>query len=276
MNLTELLHQRETIGLDAIESVALMDRYDSKFVVPEKWLQHVVEDLNEHQILTIEGHVRTRYNNLYFDTTDKQCLQDHIRGRASRFKIRIRHYDNTGVAFLEVKRRDVYGKTTKERMVRRQTNPWNASLTSHEESFLASLVPFAHLLKPVLQSSFERFTLAHLATAERITFDQNLRFVSPERHADDSAWISPLPHLSVVEWKQHQINHQGSLIQSFRRQAGRRGPLGRSLRMSKFVLGNSVISPQHPMRTYRSALRDLNRAEHYAANPTFAPESLLR
>ena len=29
------------------------------------------------------------------------------------------------------------------------------------------------------------------------------------------------------------------------------------------------------MRTYRSALRDLARAEHYAANPTFAPQSDL-
>lgn len=276
MNLTDLLHQREAIGLNAIESVALMDRYDSKFVVPETWLKPVVEDLTEHQILSIEGHVQTRYNNLYFDTVDRQCLEDHIRGRSSRFKIRIRHYENTGVAFLEVKRRDVYGKTTKERMVRDQANAWDAPLTPREGEFLASLVPYAHALKPVLQGSFDRFTLAHLPSGERITFDQNLRFFDPALSAHDHAWSSPVPHLAIVEWKQHQINHQGSLIQSFRHQPERRGPLGRALRMSKFVLGNSVTRPQHPMRTYRSALRDLHRAEHYAANPTFAPESLLR
>ena len=52
-----------------------MDRYDSKFVVPVAVASgQLVQDLSEHSVLTIEGHVRTRYNNLYFDTTDKQCF----------------------------------------------------------------------------------------------------------------------------------------------------------------------------------------------------------
>lgn len=276
LNLTELLLHKESIGLDAIESVALMDRFDSKFVVPVDWLVPVVTDLNEHSVLTIEGHTSTKYNNLYLDTDEAQCLEDHTRGRNSRFKIRIRHYDNTGVAFLEVKRRDVYGKTTKERMVRSSDQAWNAPLTEGEKSFVAQLVPYADELKPTLQSSFERFTLVHLASGERITFDQNLAYVKPKHCSDAGAWSRPIPHLAVVEWKQSTVNHQGSLIQSFRRQPGRRGPLGRSLRISKFVLGNAVTTPHHPMRSYRSALRDLTRAEHYAANPTFAPESLLR
>lgn len=276
LNLSDLLQNRESIGLDAIESVALMDRYDSKFVVPVSWLLPVVKDLQEHQVLTIQGHASTKYDNLYFDTADRRCLEDHVRGRSARFKIRIRHYDNTGVAFLEVKHRDVYGKTTKERLVRSAEAPWNAPLTERERDFLASLIPCWNDLTPVLQSSFERFTLAHLPTGERITFDRDLAFVQPEQSGDPGSWKRPISHLSIVEWKQHTINHQGSLIQSFRQQPGRRGPLGRALRVSKFVLGNSVTTPTHPMRSYRSALRDLARAEHYAANPTFAPESLLR
>lgn len=276
LNLNELLHRKESIGLDAIESVALMDRFDSKFVVPTDWLAQVVTDLSEHRVLTIEGHPSTRYNNLYFDTANAQCLEDHTRGRNSRFKIRIRHYDNTGVAFLEVKRRDVYGKTTKERMVRSSSLAWNDPLTDREQAFLAELVPYADQLEPMLQSSFERFTLVHLESGERITFDQDLAYVQPDQSADSHAWTRPIPHLAVVEWKQSTVNHQGSLIQSFRRQPGRRGPLGRALRVSKFVLGNAVTAPNRPIRSYRSALRDLARAEHYAANPTFALESLLR
>ena len=276
LNLTELLQRKESIGLDAIESVALMDRFDSKFVVPTDWLSPVVTDLHEHCVLTIEGHTSTKYNNLYFDTDKARCLEDHTRGRNSRFKIRIRQYDNTGVAFLEVKRRDVYGKTTKERMVRSSSLAWNAQLTDRELAFLDELVPYADKLEPMLQSSFERFTLVHLQSGERITFDRDLAYVKPDQRADSHAWTRPIPHLAVVEWKQSTINHQGSLIQSFRRQPGRRGPLGRALRVSKFVLGNAVTAPHRPVRSYRSALRDLNRAEHYAANPTFAPESLLR
>ena len=276
LNLTALLQRKESIGLDAIESVALMDRFDSKFVVPTDWLTPVVTDLHKHRVLTIEGHTSTKYNNLYFDTANAQCLEDHTRGRNSRFKIRIRHYDNTGMAFLEVKRRDVHGKTTKERMVRSSSLAWNAPLTDRERAFLAELVPYADKLEPMLQSSFERFTLVHLQSGERITFDRDLAYVKPDQRADSHAWTRPIPHLVVVEWKQSTINHQGSLIQSFRRQPGRRGPLGRALRVSKFVLGNAVTTPHRPIRSYRSALRDLYRAEHYAANPTFALESLLR
>lgn len=259
-----------------MDSVALMDRYDSKFLVPVDWLVPVVHDLSEHQVLTVQGQASTSYNNLYFDTGEKRCLEDHIRGKSARFKIRIRHYDNTGVAFLEVKQRDVYGKTTKQRLERSNSSDWNAPLEDAERHFLGSLVPYADDLHPVLQSSFTRFTLVHLTTGERITFDQNLAFVNPSNHPEASAWMKPVPHLAVVEWKQPQINHQGSLIQAFRQQPGRRGPLGRALRMSKFVLGNSVIQPDRPMRSYQSALRDLRRAEHYASNPTFAYESLLQ
>lgn len=272
-SLIDVLHQRTSIGLDAIESVALMDRFDSKYVVPMEWLMNVLEAMPEHAVLTVEKQVTTRYNNLYFDTPDARCFEDHVRGRSARFKVRIRHYDNTGVAFLEVKRRDVYGKTTKERLVRASEQAWDAPLTERERAFVAQHVPFANELSPVLQSSFERFTLAHLASGERITFDTDLSFVHPE---NQESWIRPVPHLAVVEWKQHVVNHQGSLIQAFRRQAGRRGPLGRSLRVSKFVLGSSQLAPQRPVRTYRSALRDLARAEHYASNPTFEPQSLLR
>jgi hypothetical protein len=272
-SLNDVLQQREPIGLDAIESVALMDRFDSKFVVPTDWLVDVVLAMPQHDVLTIEKQVSTRYNNLYFDTPEGRCFEDHVRGRSTRFKVRVRQYDNTGVAFLEVKKRDVHGKTTKARLVRGQDQAWDAPLTSRDRAFLVQHVPFASSLRPTMQSSFERFTLAHLASGERITFDTNLAFVNP---VAEDGWVRPCSHLAVVEWKQHVINHQGSLIQAFRSQAGRRGPLGRALRVSKFVLGSAQLSPERHVRTYRAALRDIQRAEYYASNPTFAPQSLLR
>ena len=275
-DLLDVLHGRQPIGLEAIESVALMDRFDSKFLVPVHWLLEVVQYLKSHQVLTIDGQVSTRYNNLYFDTADWISLEDHIRGRNTRFKIRIRQYENTGVAFLEVKKRDVYGKTTKERIVRASNQPWNAEWTPREREFVAQHVPYAAELRPTLRGAFDRFTLADLATGERITFDQNVAFVEPQDQGKPEAWNTPAPHLAIVEWKQHQINHQGSLMQSFRQQAERRGPLGRAVRVSKFVLGNAILRPGYAMRSYKSALRDMARAEHYAANPTFALESLLR
>ncbi|MDA0728206.1 MAG: polyphosphate polymerase domain-containing protein [Bacteroidetes bacterium] len=272
MNLHSQLQTHRPIGLADLDSVALMDRYDEKFIVPTAWLGKVLSSLQNHQILTIAGAATTTYSNVYFDTPLKHCLESHTRGRNQRVKVRIRQYENTGVAFLEVKQRDVHGKTTKHRQVRRSDQAWDAPLTSKEREFVGALVPFADNLNPALRGRFERFTLADLGTGERITFDQNLCFSLPPA----SSWQHPIPHLAVVEWKQATINHQGALIQAFREQPFRRGPLGRALSLSKYILGQHTLDPQHPMRTYTSALRDIFRAETLAANPTFAPEHLLR
>jgi hypothetical protein len=272
MNLHDQLQTHQPIGLEDLDSVALMDRYDEKFVVPAAWLSDVLSSLQNHQILTIAGDATTTYNNVYFDTPWLHCLESHTRGRNQRVKVRIRHYENTGVAFLEVKQRDVHGKTTKHRQVRRSDQAWDAPLTSQEREFVGDLVALADDLSPVLRGRFTRFTLADLGSGERITFDQNLSFSRPTA----SAWHHPIPHLAVVEWKQAAINHQGALIQAFRAQPFRRGPLGRAVSMSKYIVGQHTLDPQHPMRTYTSALRDIARAETMAANPTFAPEHLLR
>jgi len=272
MNLETLLRARTPIGLSDIDSVALMDRFDEKFMVPNAWLPDVLQDLATHQILTIQGEVTTRYNNLYFDTDENACLEAHTRGRSQRMKIRIRHYANTDVAFLEVKVRDVHGKTAKHRQIRDHGSAWDAPLTERERDFRASLVPFSFDLKPVLQSRFERFTLAELHEGERVTFDQHLEFCQP----GSRDWVRPAAHVAIVEWKQGIVNHQGTLIQAFRRQPTRRGPLGRSLRLSKYILGRHSMQPSLPLRTYKAALRDVHRAELLAANPTFAPERLLQ
>ena len=273
--LHQLLQSRSPLGLEAIDAVALMDRFDSKYVVPAAWLENLVQDLGGHCILSIQDQVSTVYNNLYFDTPEGTCLEDHIRGKNIRHKVRIRQYANTGVAFLEVKLRDVHSKTFKHRIVR--NGPWDAPLNQEEVEFLGEHLPNAHALVPTLQSSFERFTLIHVGQGERITFDQDLQFKVPAVNAgEDNPWVKPTPHLAVVEWKQSNVNHRGELIQAIRAQKGRRGPLGRTLRLSKFVLGQAHLAPERKFRGYRAALRDLARAEHYAANPTFAPQSILR
>ncbi|MEC8336100.1 MAG: polyphosphate polymerase domain-containing protein [Bacteroidota bacterium] len=273
--LHQLLQSRSPLGLEAIDAVALMDRFDSKYVVPVAWLEELIQDLSEHSVLSIRNQVSTVYNNLYFDTPEGTCLEDHTRGKNMRYKVRVRQYANTRVAFLEVKLRDVHSKTFKHRIVRQ--GAWDAPLTQEELDFLGEHLPNANALVPALQSSFERFTLIHVGQGERITFDQDLQFKLPStREGEEHPWVKPTPHLAVVEWKQSNVNHQGELIQAIRAQKGRRGPLGRTLRLSKFVLGQAHLAPERNFRGYRAALRDLARAEHYAANPTFAPQSILR
>ena len=273
MHLLNLLNGRPHLGLEDIESVALMDRYDSKFLVPEHWLSHTLTQLKNHAVLAIANTVSTTYRNLYFDSPDNVCVRQHVRGKTSRFKVRIRHYANTKVTFLEVKMRDVYGKTAKHRVVR-GASTWDAPLDDAERQFLhLHLGDIASTLSPVLESRFERFTLVDLEEGERLTFDLGVAFKNPGSEDD---WKTPLAHVSVVEWKQNSVNHQGSLIQALRSHPERRGPLGRPLRMSKYLLGRQTLQPELDFKTYRPALRDMSRAESLAANPTFAPQSILR
>lgn len=273
MNLTDLLNGRPHMGLEDIESVALMDRYDSKFLVPEHWLSHTLTRLPDHAVLSIANSLSTTYRNLYFDSPNNVCLQQHVRGKTTRFKVRIRHYTNTEVTFLEVKLRDVYGKTAKHRVVR-NASTWDAPLNEAEQEFLSChLGDIASQLSPALESRFERFTLVDLQEGERLTFDLGVEFKTPN---SEEGWQAPLAHVSVVEWKQNSVNHQGSLIQALRSHPERRGPLGRPLRMSKYLLGRRTLQPDLDFKTYRPALRDVLRAESLAANPTFAPQSILR
>lgn len=272
-----MLSKRPFVGLQAIESVALMDRYDSKFLAPTDWLPEVISDLAKHHVLQIEGQHLIRYNNLYFDTTSNDCLVEHTRGRTKRFKIRIRQYENTKVAFLEVKLRDVYGKTAKKRLVRNSDLAWNAAFTEREELFLREhLGDFTDELTPSLQSRFDRFTLVNLDCGDRITFDQNLQFSDPRKHLTTPLWTAPTPHLAVVEWKQRKLNHQGDLIQSFRAKTGRRGPLGRALRVSKYILGRTSVCDDLAPGAYRKTLRDIQRAELAASDPHSEHESILQ
>ena len=277
MSISSLLSNRPCVGLHAIESVALMDRYDSKFLVPMDWLPEVIADLTEHHVLQVEQDHLIRYNNLYFDTKGNECLTEHVRGRTKRFKVRIRQYQNSKVAFLEVKLRDVYGKTAKKRMARSSDLPWNAPLTEGEILFLRGhLGDVTDELTPSLQSRFDRFTLVNLHRGDRITFDQNLQFSDPRKHLKAPLWTSPIPHLAVVEWKQRKLNHQCDLIQSFRAKPGRRGPLGRALRVSKYILGRMSVCDDLAPGAYRKTLRDIQRAELAASNTQSEHESILR
>ena len=159
---------------EAIDDVALMDRFDSKYVVPVAWLEDLVHDLGEHSVLSIQNQVATVYNNLYFDTPDGRCLDAHTpRQNVRQCQVcAFRHRHNTTVTFLEVKLRDVHGKTFKHRIVR-QGHGMPHSPSRKLGSF-ANTCPMQRIF--ALQSSFERFTLIHVGQGERITFDHELQF----------------------------------------------------------------------------------------------------
>ena len=199
------------IGLQELEDVALMDRSEEKYIIPIAWCGDISNKLRtDYNILEIANERQFRYDNLYFDTPENICLEDHIRGRKNRFKVRIRSYSNSNISFVEVKSRNVYGRSQKMR-IQRTSKQWDSPFTTKEQEFLSNCVPFAAELKPVLYSSYSRYTIANIAKGERITFDTNLEYKTLTGET-----FKPLEGLAVVELKQGETDRRSPLNRIFR------------------------------------------------------------
>jgi hypothetical protein len=74
----------KTTTLDTMADIALLKRFDSKFVVPSSWIPFILSGLeSECQLLKTCGTLHTLYDNIYFDDPANICLEDHLRGKAT-------------------------------------------------------------------------------------------------------------------------------------------------------------------------------------------------
>lgn len=255
----EALTPFERTSLEALSSVALLRRFDSKFVVPSAWIPMLLVGLQRDcQLLEVEGKWNTQYDNLYFESPNDACLVDHLRGKGHRFKIRSRSYSTSGVTYLEVKERMHNGRTIKHRLQRSAQATWSAHpFTPEEQRFLIASLPDNGLLTPALQNSFDRITLANFERGERITIDRNLEF------EDASGRRSGLKGLAVIELKQPRKTRSTplhNLLKSWSHGVHRQGVLGRSTRVSKYTVARLRCDPDLRRRTYGATLRGLERA----------------
>lgn len=232
-----------------------MDRREEKFLIPNTWCDPLTKSLDkDYQILEINGNRQFEYCNLYFDTPENIFLNDHIRERKNKYKVRIRSYVNSNICFLEIKEKNVHGRSIKMR-VQRTSEKWDAPLTDSEKLFLSERIPFASELSPVLYISYSRFTLAQMKRGERITFDTNLTFTSIQGKIS-----KPLQGLIVVELKQAETDRRSPLFVFLRSIPERTAQLGRIIKISKYVLGRLSSDDSLSHRTYLSKLKVLKRA----------------
>lgn len=72
-HVAHLLEEFETLSLSEMDSVSLMKRTDTKFVIHEKHLLEVLKEIkNQYRILEINQNKLLPYNSLYFDTPSKK------------------------------------------------------------------------------------------------------------------------------------------------------------------------------------------------------------
>ncbi len=163
------------ISLKQMDSVALLNRIDTKFLLTRSQLLEALAALQqEYQILTIEGRQLNQYRTLYFDTPDFALYRDHVNQRAERYKVRSREYVDSSLAFLEVKHRTRKDRTIKDRVL---TAEQVVELSPGLGGWLSEVSPLdARDLEPKLWNTFTRITLANQQCCERVTLDVDLSF----------------------------------------------------------------------------------------------------
>jgi VTC domain len=150
-------------------------RLDRKYLLTPAAVDQVLMSTRDLWSAEIVAGLETqRYETEYFDTADLALFHAARGQRPSRAKVRVRHYLDTGDSFVEVKRRDARGQTTKER------EPWSGSMADArsflQEALGSSVDPIDDLvdgLLPTARTSYERraYVLIH---GGRITVDRHL------------------------------------------------------------------------------------------------------
>ena len=178
----EILNEFESITLDEMRGIKLMNRIDTKFVTTVPMLRRLLELAKGQYYVQEQGGLRiSPYYTLYFDTEDCKMYHRHEAGHLARQKVRVRSYVNAGLNFLEVKTKNNHGRTKKKRVEAvgfdpRHIDSFDVTSTDYE-TFLRTYLNYdQQSLVRQMENHFDRITLVNKAKTERLTIDTNLRF----------------------------------------------------------------------------------------------------
>ncbi len=231
------LNLYQSISLAEMDSVSLMKRSDTKYVLAGHQLPELLINLSSsYRILEINNNRVSTYVTEYFDTATLKFFSDHLRGKSYRSKVRVRNYVESEISFLEVKKKDKKGNTIKTRV----PVPVNAqnSLSEHH-SFLLESLGHSFALEAVLKNAFNRITLVSLETQERVTIDLNISFEAPQ---DQVAF----PGLVIVEIKQEGKLRKTPIVYALRNMKSR------ETSVSKYCLGVMRLRKDAKSNAYKS------------------------
>ena len=167
------------VTLDEMNAVKLMNRTDAKFLTDEATLRSVLADAAAagYRVLVTEGERLSPYSSVYFDTPELRMFYDHHNRRLVRQKVRTRCYLRSRQAFLEIKRKNNHGRTSKKRIGIEPGEMMAFADNADACGYLARHSWFtAADISPVLETRFTRITLVNPALTERLTIDTCLTF----------------------------------------------------------------------------------------------------
>lgn len=250
-----LLDTYDPISLQEMKAVRLMNRIDTKFVTTLPLLLRLLEEAqSEYLVQEADGLRAMPYYTRYYDTPECRMYLEHLHGRLKREKIRIRRYESSGAAFLEVKAKDNRGRTNKERV------PCEGLGEAARAAFVAAHSHYRlEALSPRVENRFTRITLVNRRLTERLTVDVELRFRNLL-----SGRLCALDRLAVIELK---------------RDGRTRSPAAELLRrlhihpagFSKYCMGMALTDETLARNRFKPRLRAIGRMSpvRYGAEPLF-------
>lgn len=175
----------DPVGLEELDRRAsLQERVDQKYLAPLELFDRVVAGMGEgYEVLEIDGLRSFAYESVYFDTSDLLCFRQHVYNERPRFKVRTRHYTETGACVFEVKVKAGDGKMLKRHLERDpdQHGQMDDEAARFVDETLEEwgLDPVSSRLEPSLVTRFDRTTFAARDGAERVTCDRHVAMEEP-------------------------------------------------------------------------------------------------
>lgn len=243
--LKQLLESYHSVSLEQMGKVKLLNRVDTKFVTTQDGLCRLLEmAAGDYSIQEIEGHKVMPYTTLYFDTPDHQMYAEHQRGRKNRQKVRVRRYENSGVSFFEVKRKNNKGRTDKKRI----EIPVRVPMPGDYHDFLSKYSRYADSgLTPQLSNAFHRITLVNRAMTERLTIDLDLQF-----HNEQTGIDADMDNLVIIEVKRDGLTPSPVLAMLNKLRIHSSG-------FSKYCIGMTLTNPKLKSNRFKERVRYVSR-----------------
>ncbi|MGJ8691628.1 MAG: polyphosphate polymerase domain-containing protein [Thalassotalea sp.] len=202
----KLLNTFEHYQLHELNKANLMNRVDSKFLLPIAFLPALLAKLSQHyKVLDINEQRCFAYHNQYFDTLNMDFYHHHHNGKLNRYKVRRRRYVDTDTEFLEVKL-----KNNKQRTIKTRIALSNDTSTSYDcAEFIQQAMKGRNTNLDITQESgYNRIALANEEKAERLTLDFGLWYKNKRGNNQVN-----LPHFFIAELKQDKKSKQSPFYQ---------------------------------------------------------------
>lgn len=244
--LEETINQFESITLDQLNAVSLLQRVDSKYILPTTVLPKVLKDLmNRQYILEIAGQRNFEYLTHYYDTKDFKFYMYHHNGCVNRLKVRTRSYVDSGLIFFEIKHKERGTRTNK---VRCEMQILPDTLGQEEYDMIKNKRYNGEDLELKMSNAFNRITLCNKDFTERITIDTSIRFFNEKK-------IIKKPFLAIIEVKQGKSGNYSQTIQVLKKHQIRPASF------SKYAVGIALLEKNIKKNKFKETILKLKKME---------------